>query len=253
MDYYLNEYSLRGQFESVEDFFESLRSYTFPVLKKVNERKENIIWKKDTLWQSEICKGVSLTKIPQKKNERSGELARLKIQLIKLTYEPPFYSNEGVSNIEIKEYKFDTEYREKFDTRNCFTNAIENEGRVISFLHPAYECTQLPVNVNFENSEYEYCIENIYTPEWWNCEPEIKTWRTCQKYLIEVRAKEFDYHPPHFHVSKNEFAAVFKLNNGELYREGKKKWTFHMINEIKEWYEENKCELQETWNNLHNS
>lgn len=43
MDYYLNEYSLRGQFESVEDFFESLRSYTFPVLKKVNERKENII------------------------------------------------------------------------------------------------------------------------------------------------------------------------------------------------------------------
>ena len=32
MDYYLNEYSLRGQFASVEDFFESLRNYTFPIL-----------------------------------------------------------------------------------------------------------------------------------------------------------------------------------------------------------------------------
>ena len=48
MDYYLNEYSLRGQFASVEDFFESLRNYTFPILNKIKDKNENIIWKKDT-------------------------------------------------------------------------------------------------------------------------------------------------------------------------------------------------------------
>ena len=37
MDYYLNEYSLRGQFASVEDFFESLRNYTFPILNKIKD------------------------------------------------------------------------------------------------------------------------------------------------------------------------------------------------------------------------
>lgn len=40
-----------------------------------------------------------------------------------------------------------------------------------------------------------------------------------------VGANEFSYHPPHFHVSHNEFSAVFRLYDGILYREGKNKWT----------------------------
>lgn len=51
MDYYLNEYSLRGQFASVEDFFESLRNYTFPILNKIKDKNENIIWKLMFFWK----------------------------------------------------------------------------------------------------------------------------------------------------------------------------------------------------------
>ena len=69
MDYFLNEYSIRGQYENVEDFFEKLRNYTLPVLNKIEKQDGNIIWKKDTFWQSEICNGITLTKIPQKKND----------------------------------------------------------------------------------------------------------------------------------------------------------------------------------------
>lgn len=46
--------------------------------------------------------------------------------------------------------------------------------------------------------------------------PEIKTWHIGDKYLIEVRANEFSYHPPHFHATANEYAAVFRLSDGKV-------------------------------------
>ena len=73
------------------------------------------------------------------------------------------------------------------------------------------------------------------------------------RYVIEIRAKEFEYHPPHFHVSSNEYAAVFKLSNGELYTYGNKKWPSQMITEIQKWYKTNKEDLQTAWEVLHNS
>lgn len=94
-------------------------------------------------------------------------------------------------------------------------------------------------------------IDNIFTPHWWDKEAEIRTWRIGQKYMIEIRANEFDFHPPHFHASSNEFSAVFKLSDGKLYAGGKKRWHPQMISEIEEWYRVHKEELKEAWDNLH--
>lgn len=252
MDYYLNEYSLRGQFKDVDKFFESLRAYTLPVLKKIEEEKGSLVWKKDTFWQLEICKGITLVKIPQKKNERSSEGTALRIQLIKLIREEPFWESGSETSREIKEYKFDEDYREHFEKSNCFSKALESEGRIVSFIHPAYKIPQLPVIVGCDGTNKKYVLDNIFETAWWKNEPIIKTWNISRKYTIQVRAKEFDYHPPHFHVVSNEYDAVFKLSNGELYTYGKKKWTTQMIAEVQKWYRINKQELQEAWNNLHN-
>ena len=35
------------------------------------------------------------------------------------------------------------------------------------------------------------------------------------------------------------------MSDGNLYKDGKKKWTYQMVTEIKDWYETNKEELQE--------
>lgn len=67
MDYFLNEYSLRGQYKDVDEFFEKLREYTLPVLRKIEKQNGSVIWKKDIFWKSEICNGITLVKIPQKK------------------------------------------------------------------------------------------------------------------------------------------------------------------------------------------
>ena len=253
MDYYLNEYSLRGQFKDVEEFFVSLRTHTLPALKKIEMEEESIIWKKDTFWQSEICNGITLTGIPRKKNERTEYLTLLQNQLIKLAYEEPFWESDSKSELRIQEYKFDEEYRDNFSEVNCFIKAIENEGRIVSFIHPDYKDSKLPVIVNYDDCDVECNIDNIIDESWWKNQPQINTWNISGKYIIQVRAKEFEYHPPHFHAISNEYAAVFKLSNGELYKEGKKKWTTQMIAVIQEWYHLHRDELQEAWDNLHGS
>lgn len=251
MDYFLNEYSIRGQFKDVGEFFETLRNYTLPVLKKIGEQNDNVIWKKDTFWQLEICKGVTLTQIPKKKNERSPELVVLQNQLIKLINEEPFWESDCECNLEIKEYRFDMGYREHFKEPNCFSKAMESEGRIVSFVHPNYKISKLSIIVRYNKVCDQYSLDNIYEIGWWKNEPEVKNWKALQKYVVQVRAKEFEYHPPHFHVICNEFAAVFKLSDGELYTYGKKKWTTQMITEIQEWYKIHKEELQNAWERLH--
>lgn len=250
MNYYINEYSLRGQFKDTDEFFASLRNHTLPVMRKIGEKKENVIWKKDTLWQAEICNGISLMGIPQKKNERSGEFAAFRIQLTKLAYQPPFWT-EDEGNFEVVQYEFDEEYRKHFAAVNCFTKALEDEGRIISFLHDAYKIPSLTFVIQKGDVCTTCTLDNIYDSAWWRNEPEIKTWRIEGGYLIEVRAKEFDYHPPHFHVSKNEYAAVFHLNDGRVYKTGGKEWPPKMLSEIDQWYKEHREELIEAWNNLH--
>lgn len=46
MDYYLNEYSLRGQFKNIDEFIETLRTSTLPALNKIQDEKEAYFGKK---------------------------------------------------------------------------------------------------------------------------------------------------------------------------------------------------------------
>lgn len=44
--YYFNEYSLRGQFNDIEDFTDKLIEETIPVLKRIYDEEGNLIYKK---------------------------------------------------------------------------------------------------------------------------------------------------------------------------------------------------------------
>ena len=226
MDYYINEYSLRGQFAFVEDFFQSLREYTLPVFDKIQENKENLIWKKDVF-------------------------SALRIKLLKIVTDEPYWGEDELLQTEITEYQFDKMFCENFERINCFYKAIQNEGKIVSFLHQEYIQPKLSMTVKINEVDTQIDIDNIYALSWWEKEPEIKTWKLKQKYTIEIRANEFSYHPPHFHVSHNEFSAVFRLYDGILYREGKNKWPPYMLKEIAAWYSLHREELMEAWKSLH--
>ena len=74
MNYYINEHSLRGQFEKADDFWNSIREYTLPALKKIESNNEKVIKKKDSLWQTAVCEDYTLAQllnVKGGKNERS--------------------------------------------------------------------------------------------------------------------------------------------------------------------------------------
>ena len=154
MDYYLNEYSLRGQFKDTDEFMETLRTSTLPVLDRIKAENESILWKKDTFWNLEICNGIIISKIEKKKNERSPELIVLKNKLIQLCTEKPFWESEQESQTDVIKYDFDNAYCELFENPNCFLKAIENEGKIVSFIHEEYRRPQLPIVIRKEVFTY---------------------------------------------------------------------------------------------------
>lgn len=256
MNYYINEHSLRGQFEKADDFWNSIREYTLPALKKIESNNENVIWKKDSLWQTAVCEDYTLAQLLNAKggkNERSGITAALKIKLLKLVNQEPYWSIDEGSEVEVCEYGFDFPYSKTFPKVNCFTEAIANEGRILSFVHENYKRDTLEFIVIINGKEKNLCLDNIYSKEWWKKEPLIKTWRLEGGYLIEIRSNEYTYHPPHFHVSYNEFEVVFRLADGQLYRSGKKNPSPKFFQVIREWYGENAEFLQNAWNEFHES
>lgn len=251
MNYFINEYSLRGQFSDIDDFFLSLREYTMPVLKRLETNCDNIIIKKDTFWQSEICHGITLNNIPIKRNERSPEKAALQMKLIKLINQNPYWSEEEVCDFEVKEYGFDKLYSLYFSNVNCFTKGIQYDGNIISFLHPEYKIDKLGIIINKNGKEFRCNLDNIFSDEWWRTPPLIQTWRIENKYILEIRANEFDFHPPHFHVTFKEYAAVFRLSDGQLYTSGRTGMPKNILDVVGQWYKDNKDLLITAWNTLH--
>ncbi len=250
MDYYINEYSLRGQFGNVREFLDSLKVFTLPVLKKIESEEGNAIWKKESLWNCNVCSDIKLGDIHPNKNERDPTLTSLKKKLQKLYNSKPYFCENSNTGTSIVEYGFDKDFRDGFQVPNCFILAWDNEGRIVSFWHPSYQEQLLPIIVRKGGEAFEEQLDNIISSEWWDQAPEIRHWRINSNYKVEVRGKEFDFHPPHFHVIMPDCTAVFHLETGELY-------DYHgrpphdMENIVKQWHGEHKTELMEAWDSLH--
>lgn len=252
MNYVMNEYSLRGQFPDVETFYDSVRNYTGPVLRKIQKEKGAVIWKHEAFWQQEVCPGIRLQDIRPNKNERSAELTRLKTLLQRLYVEKEFWSERDDIEVLAIRYCFDEEISNEFPVLNCFTKAFMLDGKMISFEHEQYFEPELVFYIEAEDGEQQCTIDNIYDINWWKEEPEIITWpRIKNLYRVQVRAREIDRHEPHFHVEYNEYAAVFAISDGHMIEQGKTEMPGNMIKMIKSWYEQNADALTSAWNRLH--
>lgn len=69
--------------------------------------------------------------------------------------------------------------------------------------------------------------------------------------IVIERAKEFDYHPPHFHVTYGEYNAVYRLADGKLYKSGNRKIPPSMGKGVKDLYSDYKDDFIDAWENLH--
>lgn len=248
MNYYINEYSLRGQFSDVDEFLQSLRNNTLPLLKKIEARQDSVIWKKDSLWQRDICNNITLSTIDKvRTNERNAETTAIKKQLIKIWSKEPYWNNEKLIEGEIT-YCFDLDYQVNFDVGNCFVKAIEGEGQIISFLHDEYKKDELELLLIQGDKEITFILSNLYSL---SClqEPIVKSWKI-DAYHYEIRFNEFTYHAPHFHVSTHNCQAVYMLPSCKIHIYSGD-YSSKFKKDVDLWVEEHKKELVEAWNEFH--
>lgn len=253
--YYWNEYSLRGQFKSVDEFFHSLREYTFPLLDEIIKEEGTVFLKKTDFWQLKICSNTTLNSLKQDKNLRYGETAYLKLKLQKLQklmYKKPYWDEDPKPEIGVIKYKFDTEYCESFGEDNCFLRALENRDNIISFWHSAYQNDKLYLDVK-RNAEVvvEY-LHNFASKEHLSPFVIAKKWDVTSKIQAFIRLKEPDNHKPHFHVECQGYSGSFDLFTGEtLKQSGKSNLKEQICIKIQKWHKENLEELSTAWNKYH--
>lgn len=249
--YYWNEYSLRGQFKTVEEFATSMQEHTLPLLNDIMKNNGVIFFKKTDFWQMEICPNYTLDNMTKDSKVRYASLSALKIKIQKLMYDEPYWDLEEIPNIRIKTYKFDMEYCQKFAKDNCFLHALENSDNIISFWHEEYQKNRLYFDIECKNG-----IEERYLPNM-ACVahlPEIsitRQWRIRNGVNAFIRLKEPANHKPHFHIKCDSgYEGSFDLFTGEPLKDSGVNLK-RMRVEVRDWHKENISDLKEAWIKFH--
>lgn len=150
----MNEKSLHGQFESVEEFLKSLSENLF-CFQLVHEKAAGQIWKITDFYKCKITRDITLADL--KKYPASDELRRFRIALEKVTENRPFWDDNPVHN-----------YGEPYwcngedVSATAIAEASINESCLLSFLSEHYVDKILQI---VHQSEV-FCVHSIYTPNY---------------------------------------------------------------------------------------
>ena len=232
--YYINDLSLRGQFESKDDFINYIGNSFIKILEHIKD--EDVILKKDDLWFSNVTNDIKLHQLLVK--TRDTRVIKLKKQLQKILFNEPYW-NQIICNtkLHIIEYKFDLQHRDNFIDDNCFKRALLDEAPIISFKCEDYLEKELKIEIEDDGKSFESVLLNIIDEKFWDtCSIPIIEKKFFDKYIVEVRASEPTYHCPHFHVISKMYQASYKIIDGSVIICSGKTKDDRLI---KRWYEDN--------------
>lgn len=132
MELILNEFSLAGQFESLEeDFLKYFKTELKPMLDVIAEQGVKIL-KKTDFYDCKITKDISILQLLNQVNSPLATI--LKSYIVKVAFEQPFW-DEDVCTCEGTEYQYPVES----DIPNCFTEAVERQIPMYSFPHEQFD------------------------------------------------------------------------------------------------------------------
>ncbi len=153
MELILNDFSLDGQFDGVEDFVNYIRDILAPLLDIIIEN-EIVFLKKSDFYGAAVTAELSLYDIMMMANEPAISL--LKQYIVRLGYCEPYWDTDVATKEEVQ-YGYPIHRKEP----NCFTEVIERCGRLISFDHPDFKEEKIGCSRN----EREIDILNITVVE----------------------------------------------------------------------------------------
>lgn len=149
MELILNELSFDGQFQSKDAFSDYVLDILIPVLDAVIENEIPLL-KKSDIYSRQITRGETMQDLLEAANEPSMSL--LKRYIINLGYCEPYWDVSSLTDPEV-EYCYPISTAEP----NCFTEAIERGGKLLSLRHRLYEDDKFLCKRN----EEELGISNI--------------------------------------------------------------------------------------------
>ena len=150
---YLNELSLEGQFDSMEDFLAAAEPF-LKCLKfiRVNQGQVN---KHSTFYQVHITKDKTWNDL---RGLRGDTVRRLKSLLLSTTDNPPFWDTQA----ELKQDLCAVYKHEDQDvSATSIAEAAEDEGILISIVHPRYQDTKLAIH---KNDQQVLPVPSVVTP-----------------------------------------------------------------------------------------
>lgn len=249
--YYINEYSLRGQFANIEEFSRSMQNDTLPLLNKIKQL-EGAIFLKTDFWQAKICPDCSIFDLSHNKTKRYAVSEALKVKISKLLCNRPYWDEELPPSLEIESYDFDKDYCAKFATDNCFLRALGSDGNIVSFWHEAYQDNKLSLDVKRNGKLTTERLLNIACEAHWPKEIIKRQWFITEGIRATIRLDEPDNHTAHFHVECEGYAGSFELIQGNVLKEkGNANLRRKIHTEVKHWHATHLQELMITWQKVH--
>lgn len=159
MDAIINDFSLNGQYETPEEFFDSLVKYTLPAFQSLVRQGCNIL-KSYTTYARKISKDVTLHDVLRMPQFRGyPEATRLKTFLVSCS-EPPYWSDDSQTDC-TQEYSVAQLSAEDMSLPNCITEAVTRNTAILSFFDPNFMDLKIPV---YKNSQ-KYELQNLYNNE----------------------------------------------------------------------------------------
>ncbi len=152
MDFILNEKSLHGQFESVEEFLKSLEA-NLQCFRLVRSKGDGQIRKLADFYKCKITKELSLGEL--KKYARSDELSRFKIALDKEMRTEPYWDLAPAHN-----YGKSYWMGEEDVAATAVAEAAARQESLLSFRSAVYSDCKLYIKCDRE----EYTVISVYQP-----------------------------------------------------------------------------------------
>lgn len=159
MEIVFNDYSLSEQFSTAEDFVDSLRNHTLPLL-DILRRCDSIILKKYQTYELNVTSDITLydfLKSPQLKGY--AESQKLRSLLAALTDNPYWEDSPKTQCGSL----YETEYTGPFagDMPNCFSEAFERDNTLLSFENDDFKNFKISISKD-GNEGY---INNFYNTD----------------------------------------------------------------------------------------
>lgn len=194
MDLVINEFSLDGNFNTVDDFLDSLID-VIKIEKVMNRNSLNLL-KHHDFYCSQVTSNHTLLEIFNDNSYRTRpEIRRLKIIMSKLINEPPYWNDSQKHSDEDYYY---CEYTDK----NCnysLAEACERDQMVLSFLHENFREPSIKIKKNSDEINlynifnYRKLLDVLYDKEAIDSTCYCMSWFIDSKISTEYLEEEYGF------------------------------------------------------------